>query len=66
MPHSEDLLIRNALQVVTCDPALTDSEDEGAGPLGLIDDASVLVSAGAVKWVGKTSDLGGGLRASPG
>lgn len=59
MPHSEDLLIRNALQVVTCDPALTDSEDEGAGPLGLIDDASVLVSAGAVKWVGKTSDLGG-------
>ncbi|MGD8628414.1 MAG: imidazolonepropionase [bacterium] len=57
MPHSEDLLIRNALQVVTCEPALFDSEDEGARPLGLIDDASVLISAGEVKWVGRTSDL---------
>ncbi|MFC1800174.1 imidazolonepropionase [Candidatus Eisenbacteria bacterium] len=58
MPHSEDLLIRNALQVVTCEPALFDSKDEGGRPLGLIDDASILISAGAVKWVGKTSDLG--------
>jgi imidazolonepropionase len=58
LAHSGDLLIRNAHQVVTCEPALFDSEDEGAGAIGLIDDASVLVSAGAVKWVGKTADLG--------
>jgi imidazolonepropionase len=57
LPHSEDLLIRDALQVVTCEPALFDSKDEGGRPLGLIDNASVLVSSGAVEWLGKTSDL---------
>ena len=58
MPHCEDLLISNALQVVTCDPDLFDSQDEGARPLGLIDDGSVLISGGTIKWVGRTSDLG--------
>ncbi len=58
MPHSEDLLIKNALQVVTCQPDLFDSQDEDARSLGLIDDGSVLVSGGTVKWVGRTSDLG--------
>jgi len=58
LPHSEDLLIRNALQVVTCQAALFDSQDEGGRPVGLIDDGCVLVSGGVVKWIGKNSDLG--------
>lgn len=59
MAQTEDLLIKNARQVVTCEAGLFDSGDEGGRPLGLIDDGSVLLSGGKVKWVGKTADLGG-------
>jgi imidazolonepropionase len=48
-----DLLIKNASQVVTCDPALFDSRDEGGRGIGLIDQGDILVSGGVVRKVGR-------------
>ena len=43
------VLFRNAGQLVTNDPSL------GRGPLGVLEDASILVETGVVAWVGPAS-----------
>ncbi len=52
-----DLLIKNAGQIVTCDPLLFDSSDEGDKSVGVINDGSVLVSDGRIRAIGDVGDL---------
>ena len=47
-----DLLISNADQIVTCDPHLFESEDEGGRSIGLIDHGDILISEGTIRAVG--------------
>jgi imidazolonepropionase len=47
-----DLLIKNAVQIVTCDPRLFDSSDAGGREIGLVDGGAVLVSNGCIEAVG--------------
>jgi imidazolonepropionase len=58
LPDSRNLLIKNAAQLVTCEPHLFDASDDEARSIGLIEDGSVLVSNGVIQWVGRTSDIG--------
>ena len=51
-----DLLIKNAGQIVTCDPLLFDSSDDGGRSIGLVDGGSVLVSDGRIRAVGDIGD----------
>jgi imidazolonepropionase len=53
----EDLLIKNADQVVTCDPPLFDSGDQSAPSLGLIDRGDILLSGGRIQAVGHAGDF---------
>lgn len=57
MPSSFDLTIENISQLVTCEPSLFDSSDETAARIGLIDDACVAISDGAIAWVGRQPDF---------
>jgi imidazolonepropionase len=59
-----DLFIKNAAQVVTCDPLLFSSHDEAARSIGLIDDGSILVSGGLIEDVGGPGSLSGPASAS--
>ncbi len=52
MPLNADLAIKNISQLVTCEPDLFDSSDDEVRPVGLIDDACLLISGGAISWVG--------------
>ena len=56
-----DLLIKNAGQIVTCDPLLFDSSDDGGRSIGLVDGGAILVSGGRIEAVGAVGD-----RPSPG
>jgi imidazolonepropionase len=47
-----DLLIENAGQIVTCDPLLFDSSDDGGRSIGLMDGGDILISEGRIQAVG--------------
>jgi imidazolonepropionase len=47
-----DLLVKNAAQIVTCDPRLFDSADDGGKSIGLMDGGSILCSGGLISAVG--------------
>jgi imidazolonepropionase len=78
LPPSADVAMKNISQLVTCRPGLFDSRDDEARPIGLIDDACLLVSGGLVTWVGTRKEFessghrasrmidAGGLLAMPG
>jgi imidazolonepropionase len=51
-----DLLIENAAQIVTCDPLLFHSGDEGGRSIGLIDGGGILVTGGVIRAVGEVGD----------
>jgi imidazolonepropionase len=54
---SYDLVLENVSQLVTCEPALFDSQDEGGAPIGLVDDGCLAVSGGRIEWVGRQRDF---------
>lgn len=57
LPCSCDLAITNIRQLVTCEPALSNSDDPEARSIGVIDRAAILASAGRVAWVGPAADF---------
>jgi imidazolonepropionase len=60
----DTLLIENISQLVTCEPDLFDSADEGGEALGIVDDASLLIREGRIERVGRRGSFGppGGAR----
>jgi imidazolonepropionase len=57
LPDSYDLVLENVSQLVTCEPALFDSQDQGGAPIGLVDDGCLAVSGGKIEWVGRQRDF---------
>ncbi|MFZ1946825.1 MAG: imidazolonepropionase, partial [bacterium] len=57
MPCSCDLAITNIRQLVTCEPALSNSDDPEARTIGVIDRAAIATSGGEVAWVGSARDF---------
>jgi imidazolonepropionase len=57
LPLENDLAIKNIAQLVTCEPGLSDSCDDDADRIGLIDDACVLISQGVITWVGRQQEF---------
>jgi imidazolonepropionase len=56
LPCSCDLAISGIRQLVTCEPALSNSDDPEARSIGVIEQAAIAVSGGAVAWVGSAAD----------
>jgi len=52
LPSDDTLLIENISGLITCEPDVYGSADPGAPALGIIENASVLISGGEVKWAG--------------
>jgi len=57
LASGETILIRNIDQLITCEPELYGSSDPDAPALGIIADASVLITGGEITWAGPSADL---------
>ncbi len=57
MPTQNSFVINNISSLVTCEPHLSDSEDEGGRAIGLVDNGAIVVREGRIAWVGRQSDL---------
>ncbi len=58
MAAGDTTLIENIDQLITCEPELYGSSDPGAPALGIIENASVMITGGRIKWVGPAGDPG--------
>ncbi|HEV8322674.1 MAG TPA: imidazolonepropionase [Myxococcota bacterium] len=63
-----DLLVRDIGQLVTCDPARAAGHPgtpggaaAGAGALGVVQDAAVVIAGGRVVWAGRAADIPEGV-----
>lgn len=57
MPSDETVIIADISQLVTCEPELYGSSDTEAPALGVLRDASVVISGGEIEWVGPAADV---------
>lgn len=57
MPSDDALLVENISRLITCEPGIYGSADTDAPALGIVENASVLMSGGEVKWAGPASEF---------
>jgi imidazolonepropionase len=52
------IVIENISQLITCEPDVYGSEDGEAPALGVVKDASIVISGGEIEWIGHSGDAG--------